>query len=107
MARSASQSHGRSKTVFGLAEKGQQGILALRFRSHGDLVCFAKANSYEQDLDLQRWKISGVPNAAGIAGLSELLISIGWEVSEVVYQDADHAVFTTPAREIRTGSCQC
>jgi hypothetical protein len=81
-------------TVCGLAEKGQQGLLALRFQNHGDLVRFAKANQYDQNLDLQRWKISGLPSTTGIDGITTLLESLNWEIVEVLYQDADHAVYT-------------
>ena len=34
---------------------------------------------------------------AGLVGLTELLTSLGWDVSEIVYQDDDHAVFTAPS----------
>lgn len=86
--------------MLGLVEKGQQGILALRFRNYGDLARYAKAHGHDKDWDLQRWKISGLPTSTGLVGLSNLLNSLGWDLEEVVYQDADHAVFTSAKKGI-------
>ena len=83
------------QTILGLAEKGKLGYLALRFRTKGDMVRYAKAHAYEQDLDLQRWKLSGLPATTGIEGVSTLLGSLGWKAEEIVYQDSDHVVFTS------------
>lgn len=85
----------KNATILGLAEKGQQGFLAYRFRTHGDLVRFAKENGVDQDLDLQRWKVSGLPVTTGIAGVHQILQTLSWDVEEVVYQDTDHVVFTS------------
>ena len=85
-------------TILGLAEKGQQGFLALRFRDYGDMVRFAKETGIEQNFDLQRWKVSGLPVTTGIAGVHQLLHSLKWEVEEVVYQDTDRVVFTCSSK---------
>jgi len=84
----------KHSTILGLAEKGQQGFLAYRFRNYGDLARFAKENGAAQDFDLQRWKVSGLPITTGIVGVHQILHSLNWEIEEVVYQDTDHVVFT-------------
>lgn len=66
-----------------LAEKGQQGFLAYRFRTHDDLVRFAKENGTDQGFDLQRWKVSGLPITTGIAGVFQILQPLAWDVTEV------------------------
>ena len=88
----------KEASVFGLAEKGSQGFLALRFKNHGELTRYAKAHGHTHDWELQRWKVSGVPAATGIVGLHELLNSLSWSVDEIIYQDEKHAVFTASAK---------
>ena len=82
-------------TVFGLAEKGQKGRLALRFKTVADLEKFAQANGVSGQVLLPRWKVTGVPVTSGIAGLSSLLQKLGWDVDQIIYHDSDHAVFTS------------
>ena len=82
-------------TVFGLAEKGQKGRLALRFKTVADLEKFAQANGVSGQVLLPRWKVTGVPVTSGIAGLSALLQKLGWDVDQIIYHDSDHAVFTS------------
>ena len=48
-----------------------------------------------QDLDLQRWKISGLPITAGFEGVHKLLSSLGWTVEEIIYQNSEPTVFTS------------
>ena len=89
---------GKTDTIVGLAEKGQQGLLAYRFRTHGDLVRYAKENGPATNFDLQRWKLSGLPITTGIAGVFQTLQALQWEVEEVIYQDNNHAVFTCSSK---------
>ena len=88
----------KEKTVFGLACKGQQGHLALRFRSTHDLCAFASAHGLTVNTDLQRWKVSGIPCTTGLQGLHDILKTLGWQVEDIVYQDDFRAVFTATAK---------
>ena len=81
--------------AIGVVEKGVKGRLAVRFRTEDELVSFAQANKYQYDNSVQRWKVSGIPLLAGLQGLHQMLVSLGWEVVEVVYQGEDSAVFTS------------
>ena len=81
--------------ALGVVEKGVKGRLAVRFRTEEELVAFAQANKYQYDSSVQCWKVSGVPLLAGLQGLHQMLVSLGWEVVEVVYQGEDSAVFTS------------
>eukprot|EP00435_Cladocopium_sp_Y103_P070750 s129_g36.t1 len=81
--------------ALGVVEKGVKGRLAVRFRTEEELVAFAQANKYQYDNSVQRWKVSGVPLLAGLQGLHQMLVSLWWEVVEVVYQGEDSAVFTS------------
>ena len=71
-------------TVFGLAEKGKKGRLALRFKTVEDMEKFAKANGVSDQVLLPRWKVSGIPVASGLAGLSSLLQKLGWQVDQII-----------------------
>ena len=80
-------------TVYGLAEKGKKGHLALRFKTAEDMEKFAQANGVPGQVLLP--KVTGVPVTSGIAGLSLLLRKLVWQVDQIVYHDDDHAVFTS------------
>lgn len=62
------------------------------------MVRYAKEHGITTNLDLQRWKVSGLLAATGLAGVFEILQSLNWEVEDVIYQDIDHVVYTCAAK---------
>ncbi len=82
----------KDDTARGLAEKGT-GRLAVRFDDVAAAAAFARTHNLEDSTAIARWKISGVPQAAGAHGLYELLVAQGWKVTDIVYMDPTHAIF--------------
>eukprot|EP00972_Heterocapsa_arctica_P081756 12048930-Heterocapsa_arctica.AAC.1 len=82
----------------GVVEKGKNGRLAIRFRGLAAMAAFAKRLGFEDNTALGRWKVVGVPVAAGFHGLAELLTSKGWQLAEIVYADEVQAVFLSGNR---------
>ena len=88
----------KDKRVFGLAEKGMSGRLALRFKTNDALANFAKEYKYDDTSRLARWKVSGYPLNGGLHGLTLLLGSRNWKDVSVVYMDSREAVFHSSNR---------
>ena len=83
----------RNDTVYGLAEKGKSGMLALRFRDGKAASAFATTHQLPDTTAVARWKISGVPSTSGLHGLYDLLHSRKWQGVDVVFMDDRHAIF--------------
>ena len=74
----------KDKRVFGLAEKGMSGRLALRFKTSDALSNFAKEYKFEDTSHLARWKVTGYPLTGGHVN--------------VLYMDSKEAVFHSSNR---------
>jgi hypothetical protein len=84
------------KSVFGLAEKGQQGILALRFRiPMVTLYDLPKPTTSNKIWTCSDGKYQECPVQLGLSASPNC--SQVSDVSGIVYQDDDHAVFTAPS----------
>lgn len=82
----------KDDAVMGMAEKGSNGLIALRFKDTEAAAKFAHKHNIEVE-NLARWKITGVPMASGTHGLVDLLRGQQWIVKDVVYMDNRQAVF--------------
>ncbi len=79
--------------ALGLVEKGKSGLLAVRFSDEVTLAAFAAEHRVPYMAGVGRWKITGLPASTGVAGLYELLTTLGWEIVEIVYFDERQGVF--------------
>ena len=52
--------------IYGVIEKGKTGRLALRFRAAEAMSGFANERGLEDTSALGRWKVTGIPVAAGM-----------------------------------------
>ncbi|CAK0853303.1 unnamed protein product [Prorocentrum cordatum] len=78
--------------VHGLAEKGN-GRLALRCKTVPDAAAIVQKEGLQDTPDVPRWKVTGVPLAAGTHGLYDMLIAQDWKVADVIFMDAKQAIF--------------
>ena len=88
----------KNKRVFGLAEKGGSGRLALRFKDNQSLASFATEHKLDDTSKLARWKLSGFPIQGGLQGLTRLLEARQWKDVVVLYMDDFQAVFHSSNR---------
>lgn len=70
-----------------------------------DRVTHAEAQGVQHRADMGRWKTSGVPLAAGIMGLQQLLTTQQWQVEEIAYFDEKHAIFLASKTGRHTAIC--
>ena len=82
----------KDSRVYGLAEKGRSGLLALRFYDRASATAFAKERNIPDTASLGRWKITGVPLSTGLHGLVELLLSLGWTGVDILFMDEKQAM---------------
>ena len=82
----------------GLVEKGSSGRLAIRFESATACSEFARSQSLPDTSQLGRFKVTGIPIAAGLHGLAELLTARKWQLEQMVFMDDMHAIFLSKTR---------
>ena len=75
----------------GLAEKGKNGRLAVRFVNEGDMDAFAKAQGFPVIERHGRWKVTRIPMSAGVEGVHRLLVSLKWD--EILFHDERQCIF--------------
>eukprot|EP00435_Cladocopium_sp_Y103_P064785 s279_g26.t1 len=72
------------------------------FESTTNAAAFAKEKGVPDTSHLGRFKITGVPSAAGLHGLVELLVARKWKVDQSVFMDDTqhdtHAIFLSAGR---------
>ena len=90
--------YAKDERARGLAEKGKNGRLAVRFDSEGDMAAFLKAMGLPAMDRLGRWKVTGIPLNAGLEGVYRLLVSLKWEVEEIVFHDERQCIFLAKNR---------
>ena len=88
----------KDRRVFGLAEKGSTGLLALRFRDNDSLSKFAIERKMDATSSHARWKLTGFPIQGGLHALDTLLSQKGWRDVHALFLDEKRAVFLSTNR---------